>query len=425
MQKANKSALVSFFIFSILLFMGCSNEKDRQNNTTTSTRKVKDVKIIATLGKEGWNKIPDFCKNGANIFRINGSHVKNKEQFEEILKNVQSTILNNPECINTEVMYDTQGPEIRTRIIASEQQENVHYTIKAGDKIIIHTNLEDEDIRFAHDIERINNESKTIHIGVNYGEFINDVKIGDLITIESREIYAQVEDIDSEKGTIKLNITEINTEEDEYVLTDRRHINLLGGDVSQPTLTEMDKEYMKMSAIAGVKYYAISFVRNANDITETRNLIAESLKQNTEPTSNNSAIDINRIKIIAKIETKQGLDNIDEIVQAADGAMVARGDLSSEIPVEEVRYAKEKIIETCNKYNKFSIFATNVLESLMQRHIPSSNDIDAIVSALKLNVDALMLSNETAVNVRANNAIKEMKKQIEYFKNKYSNQESF
>ena len=418
MQKANKSALVSFFIFSILLFMGCSNEKDRQNNTTTSTRKVKDVKIIATLGKEGWNKIPDFCKNGANIFRINGSHIKSEEMLKQTLKNVIDKIKNTPNCVNAEVMYDTQGPEIRTRIISPEGQKNVFYTIKEKDDIIIHANLKDNDVIFKGDEIRKKDGKKIIHIGVNYREFINDVKIGDIITIESREIYAEVKNINKENDTILLTITSINTEKEEYNLTDRRHINLLGGSVSQPTLTENDKKYIRFSALSGVKYYAISFVRDEKDIIEVKEIISSALKESGQFSDIEVKNKLNNISIIAKIETKQGLENIEKIVKEADGAMVARGDLSSEIPTEEVPYAKEKIIATCNKYNKFSILATNVLESLLHRHIPSSNDVDAIVSALKLNVDALMLSNETAVSERGNEAIKEMKKHIEYYKNK-------
>ena len=379
----------------------------------------KDVKIIATLGHQGWKMIENYSKNGANIFRINGSHIKSSTDLHNLLAEVNNK-LKKSNYKNTELMYDTQGPEIRVRIISNNDVKNVYYTIKQNDIIIVHTDLNSDEIVFKKDTNSNADEIKTIHIGVNYDNFVNDVKVGSEITIENRDIYAKVVKINKKQGIVELKITEITTKDKEYKLTDRRHINLLGAPVSQPTLTNADKEYITTSVLAGVKYYAISFVRDENDIIEVRNLIANAFKS-FEPSIKENKLKqkMEKIKIIAKIETKQGLDNIEKIVQVADGAMVARGDLSSEIPQEEVPYAKEKIISTCNKYGKFSILATNVLESLTYKNSASMNDIDVMATALQLGVDALMLSNETAIGERGVDAIREIKKHIEFYK-KYS-----
>ena len=123
------------------------------------------------------------------------------------------------------------------------------------------------------------------------------------------------------------------------------------------------------------------------------------------------------IKIIAKIETKQGLDNLTEIVKTAEGAMVARGDLASEIPFEAVPYAKYKIIKKCNHFGKFSILATDVLESMTRQNQPSRNDVDVVITSLQLGVDAVMLSNETTQGgcaCKGVKAIKELKKLIDF-----------
>lgn len=461
MKKCLK--FVALLSVCLIFLQSCNQEQKKAKKSL----QPKDVKIIATLGKEGWKNIPDFCESGANIFRINGSHIKSEEQLKKMLEEVNKQI-QDKKCKNIEVMYDTQGPEIRTIILEKKQEVVVEnkkdkkttkkdknkksnknntkdkktnnkneksvkkeeikiiknnpasYEIQKNDKIIVHTNLSDEEVFYNGDIVRDNNSQKTIHIGINYKDFINDVSNNMTLTIENRLIYAKVDGIDKEKGLVKLVITEINTKDGKYNLTDRRHINLIGEPVSLPTLTENDKEYIKISALAGVKYYAISFVRNGKDINEVRNIIRDAYKEKAnEMKVNENTIDneMKNVKIIAKIETKQGLDNLTEIVQASEGAMVARGDLASEIPMEAVPYAKYKIIKKCNKFGKFSILATDVLQSMMTQEAPSRNDVDVVITALQLGVDSLMLSNETAQGDKGVKSIKEMKKLIDFDNN--------
>lgn len=372
---------------------------------------IKDIAIIATLGKNGWTQIKDFYDAGATIFRINGSHIKSKEDMERMLDGARDVM---PLCEKGSLMYDTQGPEIRTRII-EKAKKDAAYNIRVGDKIIVHTNLNDKEIVFTKDPARIKFVGKTIHIGVNYDKFIDDAFVGNYLTIESRLIDAKINAVDKEKNTVELLVTKVNTENGEYALTDRRHINLYGAPVSQPTLTEADKEYIKMFVKDGGKYIALSFTRSEDDINDVRALVKQAFIESglSEEEAANKALEV---VIIAKFETRQGLENIYSIMNFADGAMVARGDLSSEIPAEDVPYAKELIIKVCKEEgNKICILATDVLESLTRQEIVSKNDIDTIVSSLQLGANSVLLSNETTQTKNPVKIIKEFKKHADIY----------
>ena len=469
MQK-NIKKIGYILTLSLVLPLFIASCYQEQKKKTKQILEPKNVQIVATLGKNGWERVNAYCESGANIFRINGSHIKSEEQLKQTLEEVNKAIKSSDKCKNISVMYDTQGPEIRTiilekkeekvevkkeekkvkndkksnkkdnkknkkdkkiknsknkdkKIVKEEKKEEkfiinnpASYEIRENDVLIVHTNLNDEEVFYKGDRVRENGKQKTIHIGVNYVNFIKDVKKDMILTIENRLIYAKVENVDKNKGIVKLVITEINNEEKTYNLTDRRHINLIGEPVSLETLTENDKKYIKMSALAGVEYYAISFVRNGKDIIEVKELIKNTFKENG--IGDNDINDkMKKIKIIAKIETKQGLDSLTEIVKTADGAMVARGDLASEIPFEAVPYAKYKIIKKCNHFGKFSILATDVLESMTRQNQPSRNDVDVVITSLQLGVDAVMLSNETTQGgcaCKGVKAIKELKKLIDF-----------
>lgn len=372
---------------------------------------IKDIAIIATLGKNGWTQIKDFYDAGATIFRINGSHIKSKEDMEKMLDGARDVM---PLCEKGSLMYDTQGPEIRTRII-EKAKKNASYNIRVGDKIIVHTNIDDKEIVFTKDPARIKFVGKTIHIGVNYDKFIDDAFVGNYLTIESRLVDAKINAVDKEKGTVELLITKVNTDNEEYALTDRRHINLYGAPVSQPTLTEADKEYIKMFVKDGGKYIAMSFTRSEDDINDVRALVKQAFIESglSAEEAENKALEVS---IIAKFETRQGLENIYSIMNLADGAMVARGDLSSEIPAEDVPYAKELIIKVCkDEGNKMCILATDVLESLTRQEIVSKNDIDTIVSSLQLGANSVLLSNETTQTKNPAKIIREFKRHADIY----------
>lgn len=398
---------MSFLLFVIVfLFFSVYYKYNQRVNLNKNTQ------IIATIGKN--LNVRNFCKNGANILRINGSHIQSEEHLATMIDNIKKD-LKYEECKDIEIMYDTQGPEIRVLMLKDKKQNKPEsYEISVNDILIAHTNIQTE---IDNNVNNTKNNNKIFHIGVNYSDFINDVSNDMIITIENRLVYGKIIDIDKKNGLVKILIIQINTDNNKYNLTDRRHINLIGNPVSQPTLTDNDKKYIKLSALNGINYYAISFIRNKNDAYEVRKIIEDTFKEQNF-SQEQIKEKMKNIKIIAKIENKQALDNLNEIIKNTEGSMVARGDLSSEIPVEEVPYAKLKIINISNKYKKFSILATDVLESLTRQEIVSRNDVDVVFTALQLNVSAIMLSNETAQGDRGEEAIATLKHFIEYDKNK-------
>ena len=405
----------SLFLFVFVLFFKDNNIYVK--NQSKRIKSKKEINIIATLGKNGYDKIEEFCKSGANIFRINGSHIKSEKIMKDTLDGVME---NMKKCKNGEVMYDTQGPEIRVLIPSEKQDIEAGYEVRNGDIIFIHTNLQDKEVMFVDDKEQ--DKNKKIHFGVNYKEFVNDIKEGGYLTIENRSVIGKIENINKEKGIVKVVVSEVNTGDGKYKITDRRHINLFGENVSLDTLTENDKKYIKMSVKSGIKYLAISFVRNEKDIEDVRQIIRDVFKeQNSKLNDNELTKMANDIKIIAKFETLQGLQNIEKIMKVADGSMIARGDLSSEIPMEEVPYAKDLIIKVSNKNHKMCILATDVLESLMRQEIPSKNDIDVIASSLQQGVDVIMLSNETAQSKNADKAISVLVQHFNLYNKKIEN----
>ena len=402
---------ITFFMTKTFFLQKSETKNSYQSQNIINKPLMKDISIIATLGKEGWNNMKDFYDAGTTIFRINGSHIKSREEMQKMLDGAKENLAY---CENGSLMYDTQGPEIRTRII-DDGKANAAYKIKVGDKIVVHTNLNDKEIVFKKDPARIKFVGKTIHIGVNYENFINDVKVDRYLTIEARLIDAKVVAVNKDNGTVELLVTKINNAEEEYALTDRRHINLYGAPVSQPTLTEADKEYIKMFVKEGGKYIALSFVRSEDDITDLRALIKQAFVESglSAEEAENKALEVS---IIAKFETRQGLENIYSVMNLADGAMIARGDLSSEIPAEDVPYAKELISDVCMQSgHKLCILATDVLESLTRQEVVSKNDIDTIVNSLKLGINSLMLSNETTQTKNPVKVIKELKKHADIY----------
>ena len=224
----NVKRIIAFFytLFLILLVAGITffmtktfylkNEKTEVVvHNKINKPAMKNISIISTLGKEGWKDIKDFYDAGTTIFRINGSHIKSKEDMQKMLDGAKDNLAY---CENGSLMYDTQGPEIRTRIIDGGKA-NAAYQIKIGDKVIVHTNLDDKEIVFKKDPARVKFVGKTIHIGVNYDKFIDDVKVDRYLTIEARLIDAKVVAIDKDKGTVELLITKMEMLKKQKLMT--------------------------------------------------------------------------------------------------------------------------------------------------------------------------------------------------------------
>jgi len=252
------------------------------------------------------------------------------------------------------VLLDTQGPEIRTGTLTDEL--NLH----KGDVISVTA-------RGEGDVEASS-------ININYEDLINDVAVGDTITVDNGLINLEV--LSKEDRLMKCRVI------DGGVLGSRRHVNLPGVRVNLPAITEKDKRDIQFGIEQEVDFIALSFVRNAEDVHQLRSLLGEQQKTTG---------------IIAKIEDQEGVKNVEDIIEASDGIMVARGDLGVEIPIELLPRVQRRIIRHCAERGKRVIVATHMLESMIENPIPTRAEVTDVANAVYEEADAIMLSGETTV----------------------------
>ena len=312
------------------------------------------TKIVCTLGPSSSSKeqILALAEAGMNVARINLSHGK-REDYESLLKIVHE--INDETDYTIATLFDTKGAEIRTG--------NVQDPIEVA---------KDEQITFCPEgIECT--DAKVVE--VLYDNFADDVRETDRILLDNGELSFGIDDIRSD-GTV------LATARQDGSIGSRRHINLPGADVDLPSVTEKDWGDIEYAAVENtVDYLALSFIRTAEEINEVRKLIDEKEC---------------KMQIITKIETAQAVDNISDIIAASDGIMVARGDLGSEIPFEEVPAIQDEIVTRCNDAAKPVIVATHMLESMKDHPIPTRAEITDVAHAATTYADATMLSGETA-----------------------------
>ena len=310
------------------------------------------AKIIATVGPASREKktLIDLIEAGADVFRLNFSHGTHLDH--------QKTI-NMVREINAELgthialLQDLQGPKIRVNEV-----ENDGVAITEHQTLIITT----DDI--------LGNKER---VSTSYKLLAQDVKVGDSIIIDD--------------GNLEVKVTSVQGE-DVYteviyggILKSRKGINLPNTVISAPSLTEKDYTDLEYGLGQNLDWVALSFVRKASDIIELQKMI----KAKGSYT-----------KIIAKIEKPEALENIDEIIAATDGIMVARGDLGVEIPGEQVPIWQKKIIEKCNRKGKPVIVATQMMESMVDNPRPTRAETNDVANAILDGTDAVMLSAESA-----------------------------
>ena len=285
-----------------------------------------------------------------NVVRLNMSH-GDHASHAKVIKAIKT--LNKELAHPIPLLLDTQGPEIRTGTLKNDLE------LKQGDIISVTARAEDV-------------ESTSLHI--NYHDLIDDVKIGDKITVDNGIINLEV----LEKLDRMMRCKVI----DGGRLKSKRHVNLPGIRVYLPAITGKDRDDILFGMKQEVDFIALSFVREANDIRGLRKLLG------------NKA---DKIKIIAKIEDQEGVKNLDEIIAAADGVMVARGDLGVEINIEDLPNVQRKIVRLCHEQGKRVIVATHLLESMIENPIPTRAEVTDVANAIYEEVDAIMLSGETTV----------------------------
>ena len=314
---------------------------------------LKRTKIICTIGPatESYSSLMKLYKAGMNIARLNMSHSDHKsakkiiERINKINKKVSNPI---------GILLDTQGPEIRTgdtsSVVHLEPGEKVSFTIR--DEV---------------DVE-------TTSIRVHYDELINSVKVGSLITLDN--------------GLLNFKVLAKTKNELECIVLDggklgsKRHVNLPGIRINLPSVTEKDKKDIAFGLKENVDFIALSFVRDASDIDDLKAVL-----------KNNSS----QVKVISKIEDREGLSNIEEICKASDAVMVARGDLGIETDLSNLPNIQRKIMSNCAKHGVRSIVATHLLESMIENPTPTRAEVTDVANAIYEGADAVMLSGETTI----------------------------
>ena len=326
---------------------------------------MKKTKIVCTMGPDTNDKniMMELAKNGMDVARFNFSHgdyVEHQSRLE-ILKEVRKE-LDRPVA----ALLDTKGPEIRTGVL----KDGKKVSLKEGQTFTLTTR------------EIVGDETIT-HI--NYSGLNEDVAAGNKILIDDGLIELQVEKVD---GT-EIVCTVINGGE----LGEKKGVNVPNVKIKLPALTEKDKEDIRFGIKQGFDFIAASFVRTADCIREIKEMLD----------AEGSAI-----KVIAKIENAEGIENLDEIIAVADGIMVARGDMGVEIPAQEVPHIQKEIIRKCNEACKTVITATQMLDSMIRNPRPTRAEVTDVANAVYDGTDAVMLSGETAMGKYPVEALKMM-----------------
>lgn len=317
----------------------------------------KKTKIVATIGpsSDNYETLKQMVKDGVSVVRVNFSHGDRSEQIKKFqLANEISEELGIP----VPIILDTKGPEVRVGKIKDDLTKiEARSVFKVRtDKLSYHDLIGDSSLfAVSHEIE-------------------TNLKIGDKILFDDGKLVSVVKDIKPGEVTLKA----LNN----HNLKSSKRLNLPGVDLNLPFLSSSDVADIVSGIKAGVNMIAASFVNNAKDIEDLRDLLKREGGEN--------------IKIIAKIETMTAIKEIDQIIKAADGIMIARGDLGLEIPFEDVPYHQERIISTCRKINKPVIVATQMLDSMEGSPQPTRAEVSDVYFATKLGADATMLSGETA-----------------------------
>ncbi len=321
----------------------------------TSVVSFNRTKIVATVGPASntYDRLGVLIREGVDVFRLNFSHGAHEEHLS-VITTVRR--LNKDLRTNVGLLQDLQGPKIRLGDVEGGQVE-----IKAGDKIKLVCG--EKEISTATRLS-------TIYLGL-----ARDVKPGDMILLDDGKLELRVLATDRDKE-VDVEVVYGGT------VKPRKGINLPDSNVSAPSMTEKDIEDLKFGLDNDVDWVALSFARRADDIRFIKSLIAEAGKQT---------------RVVAKIETPEGLRNIDEIIAISDAIMVARGDLGVEINGGEVPLAQKMIIQKCNKAGKPVIVATQMMESMITAPRPTRAETNDVANAVLDGTDAVMLSAETAV----------------------------
>ncbi len=321
---------------------------------------MKQTKIVASISDRRCDV--DFIRQlffaGMNVVRMNTAHAT-PDGIRTIIKNVRTV------SPHIALMIDTKGPEVRTTSV----DQPIEY--KTGDVVKIFGR---PDMDSSHDI-----------VNLSYSDIAKDVKVGDDILFDDGELDMKVMDI--EGPTIVAQV------QNDGVLGAHKSVNVPGEHIALPALTEKDYQNILLAIEEDIDFIAHSFVRSADDVLAIQKILDE---HNSD------------IKIISKIENQEGVDNIDEIIDASYGVMIARGDLGIEVPIERIPGIQRQIIRKCVMKKKPVIVATQMLHTMIKNPRPTRAEVTDIANAIYSYTDALMLSGETASGKYPLEAVKTM-----------------
>jgi pyruvate kinase len=313
------------------------------------------TKIVATVGpaSESKESLIQLAKAGVNVFRLNFSHGTHEDHLQR-LKTIRE--ISKELDLNLSILQDLQGPKIRTQLV-----ENNGVVLEAGKQLI-----------FAMDENLLGTSEK---VGTTYTSMYLDVNVGERILMDDGNLEVKVISIDQVKKEV---VTEVI-----YggILKSKKGINLPGTKVSLPCLTPKDEADLYFGLDHGVDWIALSFVRKAADIWDIKDKI-KAYGKNT--------------RVIAKIEKPEAIDNLDEIIEASDAIMVARGDLGVEMDGAVVPYLQKVMVEKCTAAGKPVIVATQMLESMITNPVPTRAETSDVANAVLQGASATMLSGESA-----------------------------
>lgn len=323
---------------------------------------LKQTKIVATISDKRCDI--DFIKQlfeaGMNVVRMNTAHLE-REGAEKLITNVRAV------SNRIAILMDTKGPEVRTTPL----DEPISF--KAGDEV-----------KIVGDPGRMTTREC---IAVSYPDFVRDLNVGGQILIDDGELELDV----MEKTDAYL----VCRVQNEATLGSRKSVNVPGVRINLPSLTEKDRNNILYAIEKDIDFIAHSFVRNKQDVLDIKAILDE---HNSD------------IRVIAKIENQEGVDNIDEILEVADGVMVARGDLGIEVPQERIPGIQRLLIRKCILAKKPVIVATQMLHTMINNPRPTRAEVTDIANAIYYRTDALMLSGETAYGKYPVEAVQTMTK---------------
>ena len=321
---------------------------------------MKQTKIVCSISDRRCDV--DFIRGlfnaGMNVVRMNTAHAT-PDGIRSIIRNTRAV------SPHIGILIDTKGPEVRTTDVESP----IEY--KTGDVVRIFGRPE---MNTTHDI-----------INVSFPDFAKDVKVGDIILFDDGAIGMKVMGIEGPAVYVAV--------QNDGVLGAHKSVNVPGEHIDLPALTEKDKRNINLAIDEDIDFIAHSFVRSADDVHAVQKILDERHSD---------------IKIISKIENQEGVDNIDEIINASYGIMVARGDLGIEVPVEKIPGIQRMIIRKCVERHKPVIVATQMLHTMITNPRPTRAEVTDIANAIYSNTDALMLSGETASGKYPLEAVKTM-----------------